>query len=177
MQLEDDDPNPTLVDGGLGANNPSMVAWESIKQYSGNDLKAVDINVSIGTGGIVNKASRWGPMKKLYFLLNTINQATDSFSTHEASALNAQENGFGYYWLNVEGGFGNMNLDTWKGKGGVKILEEIRNKTGEYLKSDEVQIRLKESAEYLVKKRQQRSKHHDGDRWERYWHGVEYQCE
>ncbi|KAM0803949.1 hypothetical protein BDR22DRAFT_970259 [Usnea florida] len=71
MKLEDENPDSSLVEGRLGANNLSVEAWESIKQYSRNEMKTVDINASIGTGGIVNKASERVPMKKLYFFLDT----------------------------------------------------------------------------------------------------------
>ena len=180
MALEDNDSKSTFLDGGVGANNPSQEAWYSIRQSNNDNPKTVDINVSIGTGRTLASASKEtfkrGLKKKLLLVYELANSVTDTFRTHEEMAQRAKENDFHYYRLTVEQGLGLMKLGAWEGKRGAETLDKLRTKTQEYLDSSEAQVRILESAENLVSKRQSRSLHADPDHWERYCYGVKYYC-
>lgn len=180
VALEEDDPKLRFVDGGLCANNPSVEAWESIKQLNRGDPKTVDINVSIGTGRMLGsslkKATRNGLKRKLSLIWNMLTWPTDTYAAHENMAQYSQDHGFQYYRLNVKNGFSKMSLDAWNGKRGIETLEKLRTETQAYLDSDEAQASLRQSAEHLFKKRRDRSNQPDQDHWERFCHGVEYYC-
>ena len=180
VTLDEDDPKLHFIDGGLGANNPSVEAWESIKQLNRGDPKTVDINVSVGTGRMLDskpkKASRSYVKKQFSFVKHSFRWPTTTHPAHEDMSQRAQDHGFKYYRLNVKNGFSKMDLDAWKGRRGIKTLEKLRTETQAYLNSREAQDRLIESARYLFQKRQDRSSHADRDHWERFCHGVEYYC-
>ena len=176
MDLKESDPKFRFLDGGLGANDPSKEAWESIKQLNGNDAKAVDINVSIGAGRVLESNIR-EPLKRglkrtLSIVLNLINLATDTHATHENMQQLSHDHGFDDHRLNVKDGVGKMKLDAWKGKGGKRTLEKLSIRTQVYLESEEARRGLKEAAEILVTKRRLRSSYHDQDRWERFCHSA-----
>ena len=155
MALEEDDPKLRFVDGGLCANNPSVEAWESIKQLNRGDPKTVDINVSIGTGRMLDsslkKATRNGLRRKLSLIWNMLTWPTDTYAAHENMAQYSQDHGFQYYRLNVKNGSNNMSVDAWKGKRGIKTLEKLRTETQEYLDSDEAQASLKKALSIFSK--------------------------
>lgn len=78
-----------------------------------------------------------------------------------------------YTRLNVQEGLDDISLDEWKGKHGIDTLRLIREKTEDYLRSDDVKRQLADTARVLVKARRERA---STDRWERFCHGTEYVC-
>ena len=43
VTLDEDDPKLHFIDGGLGANNPSVEAWNSVKQLNLGDRPEIEI--------------------------------------------------------------------------------------------------------------------------------------
>jgi len=178
IRLDKDD-SYGYIDGGVGANNPSLEAWRSINQLHRTEPsdRAVEVLVSIGTGKkLEGKAHTKGLHSIIKALLGTgVDVLTDTFATHEQVRY-AMRNTGDYFRFNVENGLGTIPLDACKGKDGTGTLDEIRQKTEDYLQKTDVQQQLKNSAKLLVDIRRSRSKSPDLDQWERFCHGVEYSC-
>ena len=178
IKLEPDG-NP-LIDGGLGANNPSNEAWHSIRQLHNNESDAVAVLVSIGTGKGLKK--RRTDVKNLYQtmygLFKTVRaMATDTHAIHER--IQSDMTGYGHYYrLDVQKGLGDTDvpLDTCKGKMGIDTLNLIRQRTEDYLEKEHAKTLIRQSAERLVAIRKARSNYLDRDLWERFCHGLEYKC-
>ena len=177
LEEEDGDEKSELIDGGFGANNPTEEAYRSVRQFYGNNAKAVSVLVSVGTGKNLEHGHNPKGGYRLYlkYANAAAKWATDSEKTHETVSDLTQGNAE-YFRLNVEHGIGKMKLDEWKGKKGGNTLELIRSKTEVYLRTPEAQKHLDSSAQHLVDIRRRRSTRTDCDRWERFCHGVEYAC-
>ena len=177
VKLEEDDSQFDFIDGGFGANNPAEEAYRSVKQLFKNDASSVRLLVSIGTGKNqeASNVPRRGFSKYLFLFNAAAKWATDSEHTHQNvyEALNGKAD---YYRLNVEHGLGKMKLDAWKGERGTETLDLIKEKTNAYLATDAARNSIRESARHLVNVRRARAYQQDRDRWERFCHGVEYQC-
>lgn len=142
-----------------------------------NDKEAVQLLLSLGTGRNLepdrHQGSGWGMY--LSYVNAAAKWATQSQATHENVTWLTQGVA-DYYRLNVKEGLGKMKLDEWKVKEGHKTLEFIRAKTWTYLNSPAAKKKIPAVAKQLVKIRRARSSQVDGDRWERFCHGVEYAC-
>ena len=174
----DERPDEEFIDGGFGANNPSQEAYRSVKQLFGNQLDSIGLLMSIGTGKNkeASNTSRSGYRKYLRYYNAAAKWATDSENTHQ-NVHEALTDHADYYRLNVEDGLGKMKLDAWKGVGGSETLELIRNKTQQYLATEVARRSIRDSAERLVRIRRARANWQDRDRWERFCHGVQYNCD
>lgn len=177
VKLKEDDEKFEFIDGGFGANNPSLEAYRSVKQLSKNDSEAVSTLISIGTGKSLEAEVNPSAGYRLYlrYANAAIKWASQSETVHE-NLLETTQGKADYCRLNVEHGLGKMKLDTWKGKKGRETLDWIQAKTGEYLSSDATKIQIRETAQRLVKIRRERASQPNSDRWERFCHGVEYAC-
>lgn len=170
----------SLIDGGFGANNPTLEAWQSIIQLHNRHLDAVKVIVSIGTGkGLEKRRTRmkmsfhqvmWSHYKTMKAM------ASDTEVVHGQMQSVMAEYGH-YYRLNVEDGLGNNDvpLDACKGARGHKTLTLIRRKTEEHLNKEPAKGSIRRLAETLVAIRRARS-NADRDRWERFCHGLKYTC-
>ena len=162
--------------GGFGANNPTEEVFRSVKQLSNYNPRTVEALVSIGTGkNLEADRNPSGYGLYMYYGNTAAHWATQSEPTHER-IVDATRGNADYCRLNVEHGLGKMKLDAWKGEKGCKTLELIRSKTQDYLDSPDVQRLISAYARQLVSIRRARSNPTYSDRWERFCHGVEYNC-
>ena len=159
------------------AKNPSLEAYRSVRQVNNNDLRAVKVLVSIGTGR--NSEAEQRSVSRLGSIMNALafrNTYKEAENIHQL-LLGLTKDNADYFRLNVEHGLGTVAFDEWKGKKGHETLELIQTKTEEYLKSPEVKSDITEIAKHLVDIRRERSTWKpDLDRWERFCHGMEYTC-
>ena len=102
---------------------------------------------------------------------------TDTETIHQ-QILGNMNNVGSYCRLNVERGLGDriVPLDACKGSGGIQTLTTIREKTEKYLESESAKSSIRTFAKKLVDIRMARSNGPDGDRWERFCHGLKYKC-
>ena len=174
----DDHPDAEFIDGGFGANNPAEEAYNSVRQYWNDDPTAIQFLLSIGTGK--NKRSgrraRAG-LGRLYDLFNDAAKlATESEETHIRLQRTMYRLRTAYARLNVEKGFEKMKLDEWKGKGGHKTIRTITDETEAYLATNDAKSLIASSARQLVNIRRARASSQYSDEWERFCHGVSYEC-
>lgn len=177
VKLKEDDEKFEFIDGGFGANNPSLEAYRSVKQLSRGDPEAVSTLVSIGTGKNLEAEENPSAGYRLYlrYANAAIKWASQSESVHE-NVLETTHGRAEYYRLNVEHGLGKMKLDTWKGKKGEETLDWIRAKTEDYLNTEVAKTQIHKSAQHLVRIRRERASQPNSDHWERFCHGVDYAC-
>ena len=177
------------LDGGFGANNPCLEAYDEVKKMNNNAKRCVRSILSVGTGK--HKESSRFNGDGIYRYVNYLNfarkWATDSEGIHgklvQARSDLEELDAFEYCRLNVEEGLGRMKLDEWrtrrsfrrKAEAKNKTLETIRKHTENYLADEEVQKNIKECAKTLVEIRQQRAESNP-QRWERACFGAWYQC-
>lgn len=175
IEMSENDKNSKFIDGGFGANNPSEEVCQSVQQLSNDQPGAVSELVSIGTGK-KNERGGKGFVLPLRYARQAIKMATDSERVHRSMLRGSKQDGYQYSRFNVERGLEKIKLDTWKGKKGAKTLDCIKRKTMEYLENGEVQRKVDEVAERLVRIRRSRAGQTNSDHWERFCHGVEYVC-
>ena len=142
-----------------------------------NDPRAVQLLLSLGTGKKNARKRRQNSGWRLYWaFINAAAQwAAQSEGTHN-TMVDATRGAAKYFRLNVEEGLERMKLDECKGKGGGNTFQYIRAKTDAYLNKDAVAKEVSNIAQELVAIRHARSTHQDRDHWERFCHGVEYDC-
>ena len=166
-----------FVDGGFGANNPSVEAYREVRiMHSDTAFGAL---MSIGTGkDTESKLLRGSGLQMYYAYVNIAKKwATDSEDKHETMLTLTRMNRVPYFRLNVERGIGSMKLDEFKIKGDRNVtLEKIRKATEDYLSTKEVKNQIRECARLLVERRRRRAHDRHLDRWERFCFGVEYCC-
>jgi hypothetical protein len=175
-----------FCDGGAGANNPTMKAWDEMNSLHKNQLKVL---ASFGTGKpesgtIFKKKSHklWigTAVADLNSRLKTLKAAlTECEKTHDAVGRlqdfvsNNPVTEFHYFRLNVEDDLGKVKLNEWKttrdnGVGGrCTTLDYIRMCTERELKKPTVKKDLHDLAKLLVKLRRSRIQQ-DRDRWDRF---------
>ena len=177
------------LDGGFGANNPCLEAYDEVKKMNNNAKRCVRYILSVGTGK--NKEMSRFNGDGIYRYLNYLNfarkWASDSEGIHEKMDKARSDldplGAFEYCRLNVEDGLGRMKLDEWHtrrsfgNKAGVrnKTLETIREHTEKYLGGEKPQEMINKCAEVLVKIRRERAESNP-QRWERACFGAWYQC-
>lgn len=177
--------NHTFWDGGFGCNNPSLEAFTEVVNMNNENVGAVALLLSIGTGE--SRISRFaqGKWSQVYqFVKAAKKMASDSQKVHD-DMLRFSENGtrFPYYRFNVRDGLSEMKLDEWKKAkgGGLGTLGQLTSATQEYLRHGfinqqrtiSVRQSLYEVAEKLVAARRQRA---SSARWEAVALGVRYRC-
>lgn len=177
------------LDGGFGANNPCLEAYDEVKKMNNNAKRCVQYILSVGTGKN-NEISRFkGDGIHRYLNYNNFARkwATNSEGIHEkidkARCDLEKSDAFEYCRLNVEEGLGRMRLDEWctrpsfRSKAGArnKTLETIRKHTENYLANEKVQKNIKKCAKVLVEIRRERAESNP-QRWERACFGAWYQC-
>ena len=177
------------LDGGFGANNPCLEAYDEVKKMNNNAKRCVQCILSVGTGKSegVSRFKGDGIHRYLNYWNFARKWATDSEGIHEkidkARSDLAKPDAFEYCRLNVEEGLGRMRLDEWRTrrffrrKDGAEntTLETIRKHTEKYLSDKKVQHKIKKCAELLVEIRRERAESNP-QRWERACFGAWYQC-
>lgn len=177
------------LDGGFGANNPCLEAYDEVTKMNNNAKKCVKYILSIGTGknNEINRFKGDGIYRYLNYLNFARKWATDSEGTHERIDKTRSDleklDTFEYCRLNVEEGLGRMKLDEWhtrrsfrtKAGAGNKTLETITSHTKKYLEKNEVQDSIRKCAKMLVEIRRDRVASNP-QRWERACIGAWYQC-
>ena len=177
------------LDGGFGANNPCLEAYDEVKKMNNNAKRCVRFILSVGTGK--NKEISRFKGDGIYRYLNYLNfarkWATDSEGIHEKIDKAQRDldklDAFDYCRLNVEDGLGRMKLDEWhtrrlfRTKTGArnKTLETIRKHTEDYLGNEKLRERIDDCAKMLVDIRRERAESNP-QRWERACFGAWYQC-
>jgi hypothetical protein len=112
MKIEGD----LFIDGGITANNPSMVA---LTEILGSHIGSTMLMVSIGSGAKTKNAEiekKRGSSGVLRSLLTTVNNLlTDTQTTHEeiSELIGHTKGHHKYYRLNDSGSLGEMRLDEW----------------------------------------------------------------
>ena len=165
-----------FFDGGLGANNPTTQAYNTVRLYFNRAEHFIGPVVSVGTGIVERRKSRsplWGKPRSDIEMI--INAATNSEDTHTNMADALPEKS--YYRFNVDSDLGYLKLDSWKGKSGEETRRIMREATRKYLERTEIRNAISECANQLVAVRRARAQSVDPSRWEEFCHGVSYRCE
>lgn len=168
-----------FVDGGFGANNPSVEAHEEVKIMNNDRNSAVAALVSIGTGKLTeSKPLRGAGLPMYYAYFNVAKKwATYSETTHETMLRIVKGSPTRYFRLNVEGEIASMKLDEFKTRGARCLtFEKLRHATEAYLERADVRQQLDDCARLLVERRRRRAHGPPSDRWEQFCFGVEYCC-
>jgi len=165
--------NTLYMDGGLGANNPSIHAYNEACQMHTDSPPEVALVVSIGTGK-AKPLRRFG--KGLFerpALLRYMRQVITESENSHIGMLTATRNGPPYYRFNVEDGLQHVKMDQCviRHKRGHNVeyttLNNIRDHTNRYCTTPEVAARLDSCAQTLVDYRSRRMAH-DQPRWQRF---------
>ena len=187
---EDGNQEIEFVDGGVAAPNPTLSAYWSVRQLYNNAPSVynpdsqpnrnasdiIEVLVSLGTGMVESKKSKWPIVGKILNEIDSIVAwATDCERTHETVAFTRE--GRPYFRFNVKRGLGTLSLDSWSGENGRQTRERMCNATNQYLQDPEVQKLILSCAEMLVKKRRARASWHEKHLWEEFCHGVAYRCQ
>jgi patatin-like phospholipase/acyl hydrolase len=172
-----------FVDGGLGNNNPSWIAyfeviqmhqlhrhkWRLAHQIVGQNpteppvqqTNAVGVLVSIGTGK-TKQARLVGPAgvsRYLGYVRLTRQMATNAEDIHQRMSNTTGTNGTRYHRFNVQTGLEDVKLDEWQTsrdeEGGIThvTLQKIETETRAYLQSPGVMDEIRECAGQLVELR------------------------
>jgi len=170
-----------FTDGGFpGYNNPTLVAYTSIKQTSGGvDMPFTIVSIGTGKKKTEQKRGAWwakGPLEIDALIQSSLEFATESEITHQIISGMLADNS--KYWrLNVSDDIGNVVLDDWRGSHGCDTLDQLDGATKRYLRNPETRESIKEVAKSLVSIRRARANDKSPDLWERYCHGVYYRCD
>ncbi|MCJ1373627.1 hypothetical protein MMC20_004855 [Loxospora ochrophaea] len=185
-----------FLDGGLGANNPGMIALKEVDQMHASSPVKPEILVSIGTG-MKKEKKKTGKRKrareeiysfvhadtgrrkqflKKYFEL--AKYAKDFTTNPQGIADNvkfgANKCGTQHERFDVEEGLGSIKLDDWRPpRGGDTTLEQIRKHTRVYLDLERTQTALQNCAITLVHLRRHRA---TTERWEKFATDIKYHC-
>ena len=165
IQLEGDIDEGEYFDATDVVPNPSNVGYGQIEVESGN-IPGVVVSIGSGANAELNGSLRFGNLRRY--------QGFDARYVHETMLHNAERKRLiKYTRLNVQEGLDGIALDEWKGKHGSDTLRLIREKTEDYLRSDDVKRQLAKAARVLVEARRERA---CTEHWERFCHGTEYVC-
>ncbi|KAI0384264.1 acyl transferase/acyl hydrolase/lysophospholipase [Hypomontagnella monticulosa] len=182
------------LDGGMGANNPSLFVLQEIRSKHGR-APALFLSIGCGKNSNVNQAAPEddeefrrtftvdsGRRKQFLKKWLEIGRSWKHFMTDteghhgvdgwklECIAMNVQHR----CRLNVEGRMRDIPLDDWDPPTSGEItLNRIRKETVEYLEKPEVQKRILDMARELVNIRRQRA---ETERWEVFASDVTYCC-
>lgn len=170
--------------GFPGYNNPTQVAYTSIKQTSGGpDMPFTIVSVGTGKKKTEQKRGAWwakGPLEIYTLIQSSLEFATESENTHQTvlDLLVANTAANSKYWrLNVGDDIGNVVLDDWRGSHGRDTLDQLEGATTRYLKNPETRESIKEVAKTLVSIRRARANDESSDLWERFCYGAYYRCD
>lgn len=122
------------VDGGFGANNPSVEIYEEVRRMNNNNNQCISAIISIGTGKnneqrMTSKRTRIrnffeaGLGKYINYINFAKKWATNSEIAHIEMTRRwlAAEKGFEYFRFNVESGLDSMKLDEWRQRGRLRV--------------------------------------------------------
>jgi hypothetical protein len=171
-------------DGGFGTNNPAFELMREVGQMHRNDNTVIEVLLSIGTGQPqpISTIAKTTTMELYTYIRAAKKLATNSQMVHENMLGEKSNHNLPYHRLNVPAreGLGEMKLDEWKKRGGIKrrpeartTLAKIRKATEAYLGCDEVIQEMTGIAETLVKRRRARS---DTPLWGMVSTGLQYCC-
>ena len=163
-----------FIDGGIGCNNPSSIAYFEVTQMHNNAADVISLCLSVGTGepdferGAGSKTTRLLKTLKALPKIVTNSAGVHQFMSSLKSTFNVP-----YYRLNVPEELGDLKMDTWVTNGKHSTKEKVTALTEKYLSNEEVQNQLREVAQKLVDRRRERARTH---RWERVATGARYRC-
>lgn len=140
-----------FVDGAIGCNNPTEILLEEADLLYGKQRKLGCV-VSLGTGtkvqelagtsnGIHAKAS-W--IKSLGMVMKEI--TVDCEETHDRAKKKFESFSGAYFRFNVAGGAQGIKLEDWG------MMEELKQKTRNYLLEDEAKAMVDDLANVLLQK-------------------------
>ena len=186
-----------FLDGGMGANNPAMIALKEVAQMHPHKPAVL---VSIGTGEKpgrfqqkprtrdqvrqlrrMDRQSRKQGVKKLFEIASMgKNMLTDTTGTAQDVAFITSEMHVRAYRFNVPNTagppiLGSISLDEWlPAASGESTRNKICQATEEYLRIPAVNEKLDQFADILVSARRNRAK---TEHWERFATSVQYHCD
>jgi hypothetical protein len=181
-----------FLDGGMGANNPALLALGEIRhkhRYS----PALFVSIGAGVKHPLPKKKRMDEAREFFSSDRTDDVSRKQFIKKYlelgrlSKDLMTDTEGIMNDWLdaceghgtprrrfNVEHGLGIIPIDDWRpAETGAITLEQIRNRTEEYLSDEEVRRDLDFCAQQLVEIRHRRSR---TERWEMFATDLEYYC-
>lgn len=179
--------NVDYIDGGLGCNNPAMVAFKDVRQIHG--MQPPVLVLSIGTGAPPTDqapepkskgSTTMAHLKDMFMAFkSSLHLATDSEGVHEALLTQIKDirrstltSKLHYYRFNVPDIL-DIELDEWSPRDGHTTKDKLRNATKEYLAREDVHQELVECAIELIKLRRARSA---TERWEQFATETLYKC-
>jgi hypothetical protein len=131
----------TFLDGGLGHNNPSKLAYDEVEEIHRGRVAGfpIKVMVNIGTGRKATEGTN----------IVYRNGSRKTEVGHDYQNLSERERGcFDYYRLDVQSGLQDMDMDEWKKDGSTLVT--IAQHTMTYLASTVVQSDLARAARQLV---------------------------
>lgn len=181
-----------FLDGGMGANNPAVFAWQEIhhkhvyppavfvsigtgKKNQQQKRRKIDQAKELFTSGRIDDMSRKQFLKK-YVELGQLwkNFITDTEGPANTWKTMCDLTGTARARFNVEERLGEIPLDDWQpAKSGEVTLQQIRTPTMEYLNLTEIQNDIDLFAQKLVDIRHKRA---ETERWERFATDIKYYC-
>jgi len=185
-----------LMDGGIGANNPALVALLEVRDLH---PKVPTLLLSIGTGVKSEKnrvqikdqrkeelgklikgdvSSKRAAFLDLIDLAHYIGDyATDTEANVSFVDLYAKDTGLKHVRLNPSDDVGKVRMDEWlPSNSGKDTLEKLRILTEAYIEQPEVQGHLDEVAKDLVATRRARANGPEWEQWERFATNFSYHC-
>ena len=161
----------TFLDGGLGSNNPSLEAYNEVRDIHSQNSESkyvstaspIALFISIGSGLKSTKQRPTGfpkAYRSLIYLLRSV--ATDTEEREMLMRRSAVHGQFPYFRFNVDKGVGEIKTDEWrrpkKGRdlSSSETLQRIKEATKEYLGSKDVQQDLEDCARLLISLRRLR---------------------
>lgn len=150
----------TFFDGGMKANNPSMVA---LRELIGSDAEGIMLIISIGSGMKNNHNERKRGSFSIWrgFLTTVTDLLTDTQTTHEevAKLIDHTEGHHKYHRLNESKSLGAIQLDEWTIKKSSKSDVPVERKTRDHIehifeewsKQPDVKADLEASADDIVR--------------------------
>jgi len=152
----------TFLDGGMGHNNPSKLAYDEVVELHQGKMDAFPLRMllNIGTGSQAGGTAR-PPSRRLRYvrlLTDSVRRWTDGREIpYDLQRLvgNEQQR-FNYHRLDVHEGLQNIAMDEWKKNHAT--LQDIEAHTRTYLNSSEAQGTLVNAAKQLVEARVERER-------------------
>ena len=147
----------TFVDGGFGANNPTLEAFKELT-YSDVDSPPEPLVISVGSGFTQHRSSLRKSKLRPQFIsrvYSAFDYTTETEFVHEDMLAFARHRKLEYFRFNVDEGLENILLDSWKvhktdGRESFETISHIASMTTKYLERQDVQEKLFRCAQLVV---------------------------
>lgn len=132
--------NDPYMDGGVGDNNPTALAWDNARQISRTRDHKLAVLISVGTGKF-KEPTRFRHVRVLGYLPAMIKFGTKKISATEPvhqemeRVIASQGEKRTPYWrFNVDRKLGNIALDEFKVKGDGGFVKKLRRRLQRYFR-------------------------------------------